>query len=119
MISISNSKRISESKDTSKLLIPSVVLVSKSALAPDIKRARLRNRDTRYVRVRELEEGNPTKVRSGPILRQPRGQFDTNGPWFDGVNPDRLDTRPAQHTSPNVCGRFSAPARRHRSATCL
>src|ERR1700749_4371406 len=76
-------------------------------------------RALRYVRVRELEEGNRTKVRPGPILRRPRGQFDTSEPWFDGVNPDRLDTKPVQHTSPNVCGRFSGPRRRHRSAACL
>ena len=39
--------------------------------------------------------------------------FDPNG-----VNPDRPDTKPALHTSLNVCGRFSAPARRRRSAAC-
>ena len=76
-------------------------------------------RALKYVRVRELEEGNPTKVRPGPIPRRPRCQFDTSGPWFDGVKPDRLDTEPVRHTSPDVCGRSSAPARRHRSAACL
>src|SRR5690242_7282882 len=47
MIMISHSERISESKDTSKLLIPSVVMVSKFALRPISRSCELRNHDTR------------------------------------------------------------------------
>src|SRR6185312_4776039 len=76
-------------------------------------------RAPRYVRVRELEEGNSTKVRLMSILRPARGQFDTSVPLFAAATRGRRDAGPVRHTNPNVCGRFSGPAHRHRSAACL
>src|ERR1700761_645908 len=72
-----------------------------------------------YVRARELEGRNWTKVRLEQILRRSRCQFDTNGPWWRAEGPDRQDIKPVRHTSPNVCGIFSDPMRHHRSAACL
>src|SRR4051812_27013024 len=72
-----------------------------------------------YVQVRKLKGPNGTKVRPAPILRRPRCQFDTNEPWWRAAKPDRRDIKPAQHTSPNVCGRSSARVNPHRSAACL